>query len=312
MNRLRKAAVLLTSVEPELAARLLGDLSGEEQSRLRAAVDALDRVPEQEKKGVWLDFLLDRRRRGRAPGEDGSGASPQPPPSAIGMRLASLLQGLDGDAAIALLDRLDAPLRAEALVALCAAAPPATEAVHAAPREAPAERPTAAAPPADPPPGAARRDRRREERVRAEPPPSPSRTVAAHEAEGRAAPREAAEPAREPPRPQRLSDATLAPETPEETLDNFDLETLVQVLRQVEVQVAVLALAGSSRELAERVLARLPPREAQLVTYELEHLQRVRLSEVEAAVRDVFRLSRERLREHDPAVRPRAAVEWSL
>lgn len=308
MNRLRKAAVLLTSVEPELAARLLGDLSGEEQARLRAAVDALDRVPEQEKKGVWLDFLLDRRRRGRTAGDAASGASHQPP-SAVGLRLASLLQGLDGDAALALLDRLDAPLRAEALVALCAAAPAEPEPVRLPHRETPTERTAASPPPADPP-AVARRDRRREERVRPEPPPQPR--TAAHEADGRLAPRESAEPVREPTRPQRLSDATLAPETPEETLDNFDLETLVQVLRQVEVQVAVLALAGSSRELAERVLARLPPREAQLVTYELEHLQRVRLSEVEAAVRDVFRLSRERLREHDPAVRPRAAVEWSL
>lgn len=71
-------------------------------------------------------------------------------------------------------------------------------------------------------------------------------------------------------------------------LEDLDQETLLQVLRQVDAQVAVLALAGSSHALVERLLQRLPLREARLVRHELDHLSGVSLQDVELARREIL------------------------
>ncbi|HEY1065123.1 MAG TPA: FliG C-terminal domain-containing protein [Pirellulales bacterium] len=74
-----------------------------------------------------------------------------------------------------------------------------------------------------------------------------------------------------------------------EQLARLDDASLAAVLRSVDVQVAVVALAGCDPSLAAKLLERLPPRESQLVACELQHLTGVRLADVEAAQREIAR-----------------------
>lgn len=70
-------------------------------------------------------------------------------------------------------------------------------------------------------------------------------------------------------------------------LMRLDDASLAAVLRSVDVQVAVVALAGCDPSVATKVVERLPTRESQLVAYELDHLSGVRLADVEAAQQEV-------------------------
>jgi len=81
-----------------------------------------------------------------------------------------------------------------------------------------------------------------------------------------------------PPRPLAMSFAEIA---------QLDDASLLRVLHGVDAQVAVLALAGASPNLMERVLGHLPVAEARTLQYALDHLGPTRLSDVEEAQREL-------------------------
>lgn len=275
----RKAAVLLAGLDAVAAERLLAELPPDVRQRLRQAVAELEGTDDAECGRVQLEFLLARR---------GPATAEATPPAET--RLTEILSGLPDSVALTVRRRLD-PVRPTTPAPRPESVPAAEMSVRiAAPRETSA-RSTPQRETAPPDSDIGRQTRAAAAPNTEEAPPVP------------ATPR---------PRPQRLVDETLAAEGPDETLEAFDLDTLVQVLRQVDVTMAVQALAGSSRRLADRVLERLPSREAQVVIYELAHLGPVPPAVAEEAVRQVFRLVRRRLRQQDPAIRPPAAVEWSL
>jgi flagellar motor switch protein FliG len=70
-------------------------------------------------------------------------------------------------------------------------------------------------------------------------------------------------------------------------LVHLDTRTLAIVLRDVDANVLALALAGSSDELVDRICDQMPKRIARSFRRELRRLGPTRLSDVEAAQRDV-------------------------
>lgn len=70
-------------------------------------------------------------------------------------------------------------------------------------------------------------------------------------------------------------------------LVHLDARTLAAVLREVDVNVIVLALAGSQEELAHRVRDQVPKRVARTIRRQLRQLGPTRLSDVEEAQRAV-------------------------
>lgn len=78
-----------------------------------------------------------------------------------------------------------------------------------------------------------------------------------------------------------------------EDLAALDDETLLTIYGQAGPELAVLALAGSSVELVDRILARLPAKQARLLRHELDHLGPTRLSDVEQAQQELVRLAQQ-------------------
>jgi flagellar motor switch protein FliG len=74
---------------------------------------------------------------------------------------------------------------------------------------------------------------------------------------------------------------------PFDDLIRLDARTLAAVLREVDVEVLVLALAGSREEMAQRVCDQVPRRSARVLRRQLRQLGPTRLSDVEAAQRAV-------------------------
>ena len=74
---------------------------------------------------------------------------------------------------------------------------------------------------------------------------------------------------------------------PFDDLIRLDVRTLAAVLREIEVEVLVLALAGSQEKLAERICGVVPKRVARVLRRNLRQLGPTRLSDVEAAQRAV-------------------------
>jgi len=71
----------------------------------------------------------------------------------------------------------------------------------------------------------------------------------------------------------------------------LDDEALTAVLHSANAEVMILALAGASSELVERVLARLPPHEARTLSYALAHLGPTALSDMEQAQQELAKLA---------------------
>jgi flagellar motor switch protein FliG len=76
-----------------------------------------------------------------------------------------------------------------------------------------------------------------------------------------------------------------------EDLATLDDETLLAIFAQAGPALAVLALTGSSIELVDRILARLPPKQARLLRHEIDHLGPTRLSDVEQAQQELVKLA---------------------
>lgn len=77
---------------------------------------------------------------------------------------------------------------------------------------------------------------------------------------------------------------------PEFTYEQFldlDEESVHSVLAALTPELAVLALADSPPEFVNRILQHMPPREARLLRYALDHLGPTRLSDVERAKHEV-------------------------
>ncbi len=77
---------------------------------------------------------------------------------------------------------------------------------------------------------------------------------------------------------------------PEFTYEQFlelDEESVHSVLAALAPELAVLALADSPPEFVNRILQHMPPREARLLRYALDHLGPTRLSDVERAKHEV-------------------------
>jgi flagellar motor switch protein FliG len=72
----------------------------------------------------------------------------------------------------------------------------------------------------------------------------------------------------------------------------LDDAALATVLHTAETEIMILALAGSTAELVERVLAQLPLEEGKALCYALDHLGPTRLSDVEEAQHELARLAR--------------------
>lgn len=75
-------------------------------------------------------------------------------------------------------------------------------------------------------------------------------------------------------------------------LDELDDRDLVQVLREADPQVAVLALAGSSPSLVDRLLALFPPLAAQSLRQALQYLGPTPLSDLDRARDELLLLAR--------------------
>ena len=73
-------------------------------------------------------------------------------------------------------------------------------------------------------------------------------------------------------------------------LDDLSLAT---VLRASDPEVAILALVGAPPRLIERILSKLPDAEAKIVRHRLDHLGPTRLSDVEEACRRIAEVARE-------------------
>ncbi len=74
-----------------------------------------------------------------------------------------------------------------------------------------------------------------------------------------------------------------APPLPFELLADLDDRSLTIVLRAVDAEIVLLALAGASPELMRRVERRLPNREARTLRRRIEHIGPVRLRDIEEA-----------------------------
>jgi flagellar motor switch protein FliG len=86
-----------------------------------------------------------------------------------------------------------------------------------------------------------------------------------------------------PPPPRRAPMSV----PPFDDLIRLDVRTLAAVLREIDVEVLVLALAGSQEKLAERICGVVPKRVARVLRRNLRQLGPTRLSDVEAAQRAV-------------------------
>jgi len=76
-----------------------------------------------------------------------------------------------------------------------------------------------------------------------------------------------------------------------EDLAALDDETLLTIYGQAGPELALLALAGSSMELVDRIVARLSSKHARRLRHELDHLGPTRLSDVEQAQQELVRLA---------------------
>jgi flagellar motor switch protein FliG len=74
-------------------------------------------------------------------------------------------------------------------------------------------------------------------------------------------------------------------------LEQFDDASLTTLLKAADPQVAVLALAGARGRLVDRVVRNLPSREAKLFRRSLDHLGPTRISDVEQAQETLARLA---------------------
>ena len=81
--------------------------------------------------------------------------------------------------------------------------------------------------------------------------------------------------------------------SPCETLESLHDEALMTVLEAADPDLGILALAGSSGALVERILARLPAGEAKLLRHALQHLGPTSSSEMEAAQQSLLDLARQ-------------------
>jgi flagellar motor switch protein FliG len=66
---------------------------------------------------------------------------------------------------------------------------------------------------------------------------------------------------------------------------------LAKVFRAADPQVTLLALTGASRQLVDRILGRLPIREAKTFRRQMEQLGPTRLSDMERAQRQLAELA---------------------
>lgn len=92
---------------------------------------------------------------------------------------------------------------------------------------------------------------------------------------------------------RQLASLLAPPPQPQwEDLDELDDRDLVQVLREADPQVAVLALAGSSPTLVNRLLAMFPPLAAQSLRQALQYLGPTPLSDLDRARQEMLLLAR--------------------
>jgi flagellar motor switch protein FliG len=71
----------------------------------------------------------------------------------------------------------------------------------------------------------------------------------------------------------------------------LDDVALAKVFRAADPQVTLLALTGASRQLVDRILGRLPIREAKTIRRQMEQLGPTRLSDMERAQRQLAELA---------------------
>lgn len=92
---------------------------------------------------------------------------------------------------------------------------------------------------------------------------------------------------------RQLASLLAPPPQPQwEDIDELDDHDLVQVLREADPQVAVLALAGSSPTLVNRLLAMFPPLAAQSLRQALQYLGPTPLSDLDRARQEMLLLAR--------------------
>lgn len=92
---------------------------------------------------------------------------------------------------------------------------------------------------------------------------------------------------------RQLATLLARPAQPQlEDLEDLDDQDLVQVLRAADAQVGVLALAGSSPALVDRLLRRFPPAAALALRQALKHLGPTPLSDLDQARRELLLLAR--------------------
>ncbi len=87
------------------------------------------------------------------------------------------------------------------------------------------------------------------------------------------------------------SQPTRTPELEFAQLSQLDDQAWAKVLRAVDSQVALLALAGASPELVARLMRQLAPRDAKLFQRRIEQIGPVRLREIEQAQQQVARIA---------------------
>jgi flagellar motor switch protein FliG len=91
---------------------------------------------------------------------------------------------------------------------------------------------------------------------------------------------------------QPLAERLTPPAIEFDDLAASDEATLTAVFQTAEPELAMTALVGAPPKLIDRVLRRLPPREAKVVRHKLDHPGPIRLSDVEGARRQIADLAR--------------------
>lgn len=93
------------------------------------------------------------------------------------------------------------------------------------------------------------------------------------------------------PSVQPPSEVRHEPELEFQQLSALDDRAWAKLLRATDSRVALLALAGASPELVERLLAQMQPRDARLLERKMEQLGAVRLREIELAQQQMARIA---------------------
>lgn len=330
----REAAILIASLEQNLANKLLGKLSPNETAQLRLAMARLDEVEPEEQQTLVVQFRL-ARAAARHPRDTGvvlegaladQSAAAKPTPAASQERPFRFLSDADPQALVPFLKREHGQIAAVVLshlppsqAAEVLAALPAAMQVDVVQRlanldTADEETLQVVARELETWMGEQRQYGQRRTAglqavsgILAAASPTQQQTVVANlraaneDLASQVTPATRGTPATHSPTTptERADTATPSAQTNDceprtidfDDLQQFDRERLAALATTAEPEIVVLALAGANQQLTARLLDALAPQQADRIRHQLKELGPIRLSDVEAAQRELIRLA---------------------